>query len=132
VAEAVGRHGDVLKCARLLNTLARAGDDGAVLAALEPLLWLDPSLLAVRLQRAAQLHSAGEAALPARLAQELHALAGGTSETAPAGDTTAVAAAVSRWRTYANSGRAGAAEREVADAVCRAYELEYERITGSR
>lgn len=135
VLESVARHGDVLKCARLLATLSRAGDDGAVrnavLAALEE-LWLDPNLHVVRLQRAAQLHSAGEATLPADLAQELHALARGATGAVPVAESSAIAAAASRWRSYANSGRAGATEREVADAVCRAYELEYERITGSR
>ena len=131
VLDAVARHGDVLKCARLLATLARAGDDGAVrhavLGVLEQ-LWLDPSLHAVRLQRAAQLHSAGEASLPADLAQELHALARGATGAVPAAGAAALARAASRWRTYANSGRAGAAEREVADTVCRAYELQYERL----
>lgn len=129
----MARHGDVLKCARLLSTLARAGDDGdggtrgAILGALEQ-LWLDPALHPVRLQRAASLQAAGEAVLPAGLATELQALARGTTGAIPAADPGSLAAAASRWRSYANSGRAGAAEREVADAVCRAFELQYERL----
>lgn len=134
VLEAVARNADVLKCARLLTTLARAGSDSAdrtaVLRALER-LWLEPSLHGVRLERAAQLHSAGEAELPPELASELHALARGGSGTLPAVELQSVAKAAAKWRAFANSGRAGPAEREVADVMCRAYELTYERLAGS-
>ena len=134
VIEAVARNADVLKCARLLTALARAGSDAddrtAVLAALER-LWLEPSLHGVRLERAAQLHSAGEAELPADLASELHALARGGSGILPTIEVAAIAKAASRWRAFANGGRAGPAEREVAEVMCRAYELTYERLAGS-
>lgn len=134
VLEAVARNADVLKCARLLTALARAGsehtDRTAVLRALER-LWLEPSLHGVRLERAAQLHSAGEAELPSALASELHALARGASGTLPTIDLASVAKAAATWRAFANSGRAGPAEREVADVMCRAYELTYERLAGS-
>ena len=134
VLEAVARNADVLKCARLLTALARAGSDDAdrtaVLGALER-LWLEPALHGVRLERAAQLHSAGEAELPPALASELHALARGASGALPAVDRSSIAAAASRWRAFANSGRAGPTEREVAEVMCRAYELTYERLAGS-
>jgi hypothetical protein len=134
VLDAVARNADVLKCARLLTALARAGSDAAdrpaVLGALER-LWLEPALHRVRLERAAQLHSAGEAELPPELASELHALARGASGALPAVDVGSVAKAAARWRAFANSGRAGPSEREVADVMCRAYELTYERLAGS-
>lgn len=134
VLDAVARNADVLKCARLMTALARLGADGparaAVLRALEE-LWLDPALHAVRLERAAQLHAAGEAELPADMASELHAMARGASGALPALELGAVAQAAGRWRAFANSGRAGPSEREVADVMCRAYELTYERLAGS-
>lgn len=134
VLDAVARNADVLKCARLLTALGRLGSGSttrsAVLRALEA-LWLDPALHAVRLERAAQLHSAGEAELPATLATELHALARGATGVLPALELSAVAQAASRWRAFANSGRAGPVEREVADVMCRAYELTFERLSGS-
>ncbi|HEX7167815.1 MAG TPA: dynamin family protein [Acidimicrobiales bacterium] len=134
VLDGVSRNADVLKCTRLLTTLARVGADGAsrtpVLRALET-LWLDPALHGVRLERAAQLHSAGEAELPGELASELHALARGATGALPAVEKPALVEAVGRWRRFANSGRAGPAEREIADVMCRAYELTYERLAAS-
>lgn len=128
VLSVLARDTDVLKCARVLTSLSRlAADAGArtqVLAALEE-LWLDPALHPVRLERARQMEAAGEAVLPDELARELHALARPVSGAIPAVSREALAAGVSRWRTYANSGRAGRTEREVADIVCRHYELHF-------
>lgn len=131
VLDGVARNADILKCARLLTTLARAGADDEtrrhMLWALEQ-LWLEPSLHAVRLERAAQLHSSGEAVLPASLASELHAMARGASGALPPTELGAIAGAASRWRAFANGGRAGPAEREVAEAMYRTYELSYQRL----
>lgn len=135
VLDSVSRNADILKCARLLTTLARAGADDQtrrhILWALEQ-LWLEPPLHAVRLERAAQLHSSGEATIPASLARELHTMARGASGALPPTQLGAIAGAASRWRAFANSGRAGPAEREVAEAMYRTYELSYQQLAADK
>lgn len=131
VLAVLARDADLLKCARLLTTLSRLSNDAdartQVLGALEA-LWLDPALHPVRLERARQIHASGEAFLPDDLARELHALARPSSGAVPALTEPTLASSVARWRSFANSGRAGRPEREIADIVCRHYELSFQRL----
>jgi hypothetical protein len=131
VLSVLARDADLLKCARLLTALSRLTNDAAarpqVLGALEA-LWLDPALHPVRLERARQIHASGEAFLPDELSRELHGLARPNTGAVPALSEALLAAGVSRWRSFANSGRAGRPEQEIADIVCRHYELTFERL----
>lgn len=126
VLRVLARDSDLLKCARVLTALSRLAADpaarSAVLRTLEE-LWIEPALHPVRLERARQMDAAGETELPDDLARELHVLARPATGAVVALDRSALAQAVGRWRSYANSGRAGRSERETADAVCRHYEL---------
>lgn len=127
-----GRRADAVKVGGVVAGLGRLGgsdpDDRArITGALEELA-LDPDLLVVQLVRAAQRVGAGEVHLPADLAADLLATVDG--RIGPAGaepviDDSSVdvaIAAIGRWRRFANDGRAGPAEREVADVVIRIRE----------
>lgn len=131
VFSVVARDADILKCTRVLTALSRLASDpdarSAVLRALEE-LWLDPALHPVRLERARQMEAGGEAELPDDLARELHVLARPGTGMVVALDRSSLADAIGRWRAYANSGRAGRPEREIADSVCRHYELMFGRL----
>jgi hypothetical protein len=133
VFERFGRRADAFKAGWALAALGhlrgRSSIEQQRIASAVEALELAPGMHAVALLRAAQQLGAGELRLPDALAADLVALAEADLAPDPADAAvdpavagSATVAGIGRWRSFANDGRAGPLERQVADVVVRSLE----------
>jgi len=145
--EVFGRFGawvEIFKASWVVSALVQLStaspvDRPRIAVAIEDLT-LANELLQVSLMRSVQRHAAGEVTLPEDRVESLLRLAGEASPTARlgVGDGTnggdasrAAFEGIRRWRSFANDGRAGPAEREVADVACRAIAVVLDAVESS-
>src|SRR5690606_33269402 len=126
VFERFGRRADAFKAGWAVAALGRlragTGYEQQRVASTVEQLAVDPSLLPVQLLRVLQQVASGEIRLPDDLAEDLLALAGEGADDVDGREPVAPLDGLRRWRAFANDGRAGPAEREVADVALRAHE----------
>lgn len=122
---------DAFKVGRALVALARldpeSDADRHLVRQVHEELSLDPRLAVVQLVRVAQLVASREVVLPEHLVADLGSIVDLHLELAAEGsvpclDDGWLIAAIRRWRTFGNEGRAGPGERAAVDSVLRSLE----------